>query len=210
MNNLSRFDRLAATWDTPARIELARAVGEAIISQTPLTRDINMLDYGAGTGLLSLFLLPRVGSVTAMDSSPGMLKVLEEKIAASALTSMHLFPQSLKAEDLPKGYFQLITSSMVLHHIRDVEQLLTELYTALCPGGTICIADLDTEPHCFHDEDAAGGVYHFGFDRNELAEKLKSIGFSNIYAKTAHVIRKPVPAGGERDFPVFLITGRKS
>ncbi|MHB0955027.1 MAG: methyltransferase domain-containing protein [Pirellulaceae bacterium] len=75
------FDQSAATWDNePRRIALMKAVGEAILQEARPTNDMDILDYGCGTGLVSLFLLPHIRSVTGADNSPGMLEVLNQKI----------------------------------------------------------------------------------------------------------------------------------
>ena len=66
------FDQSAGTWDNePRRIALMRAVGQAILREAQPTSDMDVLDYGCGTGLVSLFLLPHVRSVTGADNSPG-------------------------------------------------------------------------------------------------------------------------------------------
>ena len=83
---MSRFDQSAATWDNkPERIALAKAVGEAILREAKPTGDMDILDYGCGTGLVSLFLLPHVHSMTGVDSSSGMLDVLNKKIQIDVL-----------------------------------------------------------------------------------------------------------------------------
>ena len=78
----AHFDEAARDWDNePRRVALMRAIGEAILREAKPTSDMDVLDYGCGTGLIGLFLLPHVHSVTGADNSPGMLKVLREKIA---------------------------------------------------------------------------------------------------------------------------------
>ena len=78
----SYFDQASAAWDDqPQRVRLMKMIGEAIVREARLTKAMNVLDYGCGTGLVSLFLLPYVHSVTGADSSPGMLEVLTRKIA---------------------------------------------------------------------------------------------------------------------------------
>ena len=67
----NHFDQSAATWDSePRRIALMQAVGEAILWEARPTREFNALDYGCGTGLVSLFLLPYVRSVTGDLHTP--------------------------------------------------------------------------------------------------------------------------------------------
>ena len=39
---------------------MAKGIGEKILEEANPTKDIDVLDYGCGTGLLGLFLLPHV------------------------------------------------------------------------------------------------------------------------------------------------------
>jgi SAM-dependent methyltransferase len=85
----SHFDQAAPTWDdNPSRIALMKAVGEAILRQVQPTAEMDVLDYGCGTGLVGLFLLPHVGSVTGADNSAGMLDMLRKKIEGGGLGNM--------------------------------------------------------------------------------------------------------------------------
>ena len=67
-----------------------KAVGEAILREVRATTDMDVLDYGCGTGLVSLFLLSHVRSVTGADSSPGMLQVLNKQIVEGGIVNMHV------------------------------------------------------------------------------------------------------------------------
>jgi precorrin-6B methylase 2 len=49
------FDKEAAAWDEqPARVQLAGDVAAAIVRQVTLRTDMDVLDFGCGTGLLTL------------------------------------------------------------------------------------------------------------------------------------------------------------
>ena len=204
----NHFDTAAANWDAEARrVELAKAVGEAILRQVQPTRGMDVLDYGCGTGLLGLFLLPHVRNVTGADSSPGMLQVLEDKIQAGGLQRMRTERLDLERDPVPESRYHLIVANMVMHHVDHIETLLTAFYKMLLPGGTLAIADLDTEPGLFHGPDVGTSVYHHGFDRNAFKDRLYRAGFIDVKDTTAHVIHKPIPNGELHAFPVFLIVG---
>ncbi len=85
---------------------------------------MDALDFGCGTGLLTLRPQPLARSITGMDSSPAMLEVLKDKIAKSGLANVHLQFCDLEHQALPDGSYNLVTSSMTLHHIRKTAPLL--------------------------------------------------------------------------------------
>jgi hypothetical protein len=73
----------------------------------------------------------------------------------------------------------------------------------------LAIADLDAEPGLFHDPAAAENVYYHGFERRAFEDRLRRAGFMDAEAVTAHVIHKPIATGEMREFPVFLMIGRR-
>ena len=207
---ISYFDQAAATWDdNPSRIALMKAVGEGILREAQPTKSMDVLDYGCGTGLVGLYLLPHVRSVTGADNSAGMLDVLQEKIKNGGLDNMRTMRLDLEHDRVPTDRYHLVVSSMTLHHIADTRIILGAFHQMLHPRGLLCIADLDTEPGVFHTPDVAPSVHHQGFDRGGLKAELAEIGFNDLRDITAHTIRKPIENDGERDFPVFLFVARK-
>lgn len=206
-NGKRNFDQEAAQWDlNPGRVKLASEIGRAILREIPLTPDMDVLDFGCGTGLLTLALQPYVRSITGVDSSRGMLDVLNRKIFEGNLTNVITRYVDLDQGDVLSGAFHLTVSSMTLHHIRDVGPLLKQFQRILNPSGLMCIADLDEEGGRFHTSNE--GVFHFGFDRQKLARQFESAGFQNVRAVQAASMEKPV-AGGMHTFTVFLMIGMK-
>ena len=128
----NHFDQAAATWDdNPMRIALMRAVGEAILREARPTKDMDVLDYGCGTGLVGLYLLPHVRSVTGADNSVGMLDVLHKKIKDGGLGNMRTVRLDLEHDPVPAGRYHLVVSSMALHHIADTPGVLGAFYQLL-------------------------------------------------------------------------------
>jgi 2-polyprenyl-3-methyl-5-hydroxy-6-metoxy-1,4-benzoquinol methylase len=203
------FDRAALFWDEkPGRVHLAEDVAGAILREIPLDRGMDCLDFGCGTGLLTLLIAPRVGTVTAADGSRGMLDVLNGKIARAGWTGVTTLLADLDGDDPLGGPYHLAASSMTLHHIRDVPALLGRVRAALHPGGWLALADLDEEGGRFHDDNQ--GVYHFGFARPALAADVAAAGFRSVRTVTAARVPKKTGAGEVCEFTVFLLTARKS
>ena len=203
----SRFDRLAAEWDSnPARVTLARQVARAMAARLPLGPQTALLDLGAGTGLLSLALLPHVGRVTAVDSSAEMTRVLTDKIRSRGLASIQVMHADIQSAPLPRESFDVIVSSMVLHHLPDVPAALLALRACLKPAGWIALADLDAEDGSFHPD--RSGVFHNGFDRATLARWLLDAGYVEPEAGEAATLDKPGADGRLRHYSIFMITAR--
>ncbi|MFO7765039.1 MAG: class I SAM-dependent methyltransferase [Pelovirga sp.] len=200
------FDAKASRWDTdPKKIARAEAVAKGICAMVPLHAAMRTLEYGCGTGLLGFALQPHVGKLIFADSSPGMLDVVEQKIAAADNANLSSRLLDLDKDPAPPECFDLICSLMTLHHVGDYQGLLTKFYQLLHPGGYLCVADLDTEDGSFHNSDFAG---HQGFDRDVLHHQLQQIGFDHIRFKTVfEVVRGEAEAA--RRYPVFLMVCRR-
>jgi len=200
--NFDLFSHKSKSWDMNSkRVTNAQSIAQSISNNIYLSQNMHIMDFGAGTGLLSYFLSPLVGKVTAIDNSPSMLQVFQEK------ASLFNCPTNILELDLTKElpttlFYNGIVSSMTIHHIQDIEDILTKMYSMLPDGGFIALADLDTEDGSFHSDNT--GVFHYGFDRDELREIAQKVGFKMIQFETVSIINK-----AHNDFSVFLMTAIK-
>lgn len=201
------FESVAANWDSnPTRLQIAHDVAAAIMREVQLSPEMDVLDYGCGTGLVAMQLQPHVKSVCGADSSPAMLEVLKGKIATLQLGNVGTQLVDFERGAHATGQYDLIVSSMVTHHVPDTAALFKEWARLLKPGGRIAFADLDTEDGAFHGDNT--GVFHLGFDRTRLRELLLAAGFGEVRDTTATVVHKEVE-GRPRDFPIFLIAAQR-
>ena len=202
------FNKDAAQWDAnPGRVKLANEVADAIIREAAPANNMDALDFGCGTGLVTLRLQPLVRTIIGADSSPGMLGVLENKIRTQGLKNVETRFVDFDKGDLIDGRFNLLVSSMTLHHVPDTARLFKQWHDLLLPGGLLCFADLDAEDGSFHGDNT--GVFHLGFDRDHLKKLLLAAGFRDIRGTTATTMMRDIEGKGEKAFPVFLIVARK-
>ncbi len=202
------FDKEATTWDeVPARVKLANDIATAISNEILLTSSMDVLDFGCGTGLLTLRLHPVVHSITGVDSSRGMIDVLKAKIDRQNLPNVKTQYLDPEKGDILEGTYHLVVSGMTLHHVKEIRPLLDQFSRILIPSGYLCIADLDLDDGQFHDNN--DGIFHFGFDRALLRRDFMEAGFDDIRDMTAAELMKPGSEGEIRPFTVFLMMGRK-
>ena len=202
------FDKAASHWDEdPGRVKLAKDIAGAILKAADIGPDTVALDYGCGTGLLTLGLQPYVRHITGMDSSQGMLDILNRKIRQFSLgnVSSTLFDLE-KGGSLERGY-DLVTCSMTLHHSENPDLLIQKLSEGLRPGGYLCLADLDPDGGKFHGDNR--GVLHFGFERSFLLRNFAESGLADVRIATAAEVAKKDDQGEMRIFSVFLIVGQR-
>ncbi|MBW8329395.1 MAG: methyltransferase domain-containing protein [Thiobacillus sp.] len=202
----AHFDSKARQWDdNPVFRERGLKIAEAVRKAVPLHRQMNALDYGCGTGLLSFPLKDELGAILLADSSRGMLEVVAEKIAAQGVNNMTPVKLDLLSDPPPAQRFDLIATAMTLHHVPDTNHILRIFHDLLQPGGYLCIADLDREDGSFHGPEVD---VHHGFDRAELGRRTEQAGFADMQFQTVFSITKERESGS-RDYPVFLMTARR-
>ncbi len=198
------FDKAAATWDNkPRRVQLAEKISAAI-AKLPLNTTMSGMEFGCGTGLVSLALAPKLKKLTALDTSQGMLDVLQEKIDEQQLDNMHCLNADI-FQDAYRERYDLIICSMTLHHLEDAAGLLKRFSELLNPGGYLAVADLVTEDGSFHDP-AVKGIHHDGFSTEALEKTLTAQGIINIHSDIVHTIKKETT---QKEYQIFLLTGQK-
>ena len=188
-------------------MKLGQDVAAAIRRELPLTPDMVALDYGCGSGLVTLGLQQFVGRITGADSSKGMLEVLTRKLEAGGITNVDTQLIDLERQQRLAGSYDLIVSSMTMHHVEDVAALVGSFVQGLNPGGWLALADLETEDGGFHED--LTGVLHHGFDRDFFRSVFAKNDLTDIRIATAATIEKPDGSGGHRLYPVLLCLARK-
>ena len=203
-SNSDLFLSKSKNWDLKSRrVQNAKKIAEAISKNIPLNKNMHILDFGAGTGLLSYFISDKVKKITAIDNSPSMLEVLKEKVEEKKFSCpVEVIEADITKENIQNIKVDGIISSMTIHHIEDIENLFKIFYKMLNENGFIALADLDKENGTFHSDNK--GVFHFGFDRDELKKIAEKIGFEMINFETVNEINKP-----NGNFFVFLMTAFK-
>jgi tRNA (cmo5U34)-methyltransferase len=199
---MNEFDSRAREWDKDKmHMERSVAIAAELEKMIQLDHSMKVLEYGAGTGILSFLLKDRFSKITLMDSSQEMIKVCLEKVDYYQADHIKPIWFDLEHSDYAST-FDLIYNQMVLHHINDIEPIFKKFYSLLNDGGYLAIADLFPEDGSFHGPDVK---VHLGFEPEMLKETLKSTGFKNIEYRTCFEMKRE----SGKLFPVFLLVAKK-
>ena len=171
------FEQMANRYDTEERMELARVIVEEVRPELQNSKSKSLIDYGSGTGLVSLELADLVDSVLLVDSSQQMLEVAKAKISRRGITNSKVLFSDF-TQETPELKADIVLLSLVLLHIPDTTRILQELFSILNHGGKLIIIDFDKNDKINHPK------VHNGFSHEELKNRLSEVGFKSIEMKT--------------------------
>ncbi|MBE6172479.1 MAG: class I SAM-dependent methyltransferase, partial [Enterococcus faecium] len=143
------------------------------------THDQKLIDYGGGTGLVTLPFASRFKEVIIIDSAAGMLAMADKKIKEAKQANVRTLELDA-TKDLPAEKADIILLSLVLLHIPETKVILKQLSQMLHPSGKLYIVDFDKNEKIQHPK------VHNGFDHEELREQLKLAGFKPLSIETFH------------------------
>jgi len=244
---MSRFDADAATWDDMVALkDLSAATANACRNAVGYCA-ARTLDFGTGTGLVAANLLnpdnPGTLQVVGVDTSDGMLEQFHGKakrftegqmVGVNCMledeTSLAKAMQGLP-DDVPRKSFDLITSQLAYHHIKDITAMTKTLAKYLCPGGVLCIVDYEATPHSmqFHPtsklQDSDDVFHPKGFTKDELKSAFEAAGLIGVQVETIHTMHKrdqesehldhaaalKAREAGESlmEFPILAVSGKR-
>ena len=144
------FDGTAADYDRIERL-IGFGSGSAYrrdaLNRAGLTRDMQVLDVGVGTGLVARQAVAIVGNpacVTGLDPSPGMLR------NACVPAGVRLVEGCAENIPYPDASFDFVSMGYALRHIADLSVAFCEFFRVLRPGGRLCILEVTRPENRFH------------------------------------------------------------
>lgn len=97
------------------------------------------LDFGCGGGVMLPFLAERSDRVLAADVDLTALRKLSAHLRLPSNVEL-CDARQVKLSDLPAASVDVILALDVLEHVRELEDVLEELYRLLAPGGELIVS----------------------------------------------------------------------
>ena len=172
------FNYKAESFDSPKNIFIADLIRQEVEKQIVDFSDKRILDFGSGTGLVTLPLAAQSKSVMLVDMSDKRLGQARLKVEKQAIDNVYLLQQDLLTNPLDQ-LFDIIVVSRVLHHMPNVEKTLAMFRNHLVEDGQLFIADF-----------VKTDVNHHGFHLAELEGKLSQSGFSSVKSQIIYSVEE--------------------
>lgn len=147
-DNREWFQEWANEYDnTLGKVKRHHKLLDLVVTLSGIKRNDQVLDIGCGTGLLSLkFLNTTDCTITAIDSSAQMLKILREKIEKCNLTGkIRCEQKTAEVMDFRSSQFDIVASTVALHHVKCKEPVINNIFGYLKDGGRFVIGEIDMD-----------------------------------------------------------------
>lgn len=170
------FARHAGEWDSlrslhspdaPVEAALSRALGRSSLGA--------LLDVGTGTGRMAQLFAPRASHVTALDSSPEMLRIARARLQDLPADQVDLVQGDFMALPFEASQFDTVLFHQVLHYALAPEQVLAEAARVSRPGARIAVVDFAA-----HDREELRSQHahaRLGFSDEQMLSLLTDAGF---------------------------------
>ena len=147
--------------------------------------DMEVLEFGCGTGSTAIAHAPYVKSIRAIDISPKMIEIAKGKAEAAGVENVAFEVATIEDFSAPDGSFDAVMGHSILHLLADKEAALAKVHRLLKPGGvfvgsTVCIAERMAWFKLIAPLGKAIGLMPLVkvFDRTHLEESLAAAGFT--------------------------------
>jgi ArsR family transcriptional regulator len=162
---------------------------------------LEVVDFGCGTGALTVELARWAGHVTAIDRNASALAKAETEAARLGFENITFLSADLAKLPLEGASVDLVVVSQSLHHVDSVEAVLAEGARLLKPGGRIVVLEL--LPHDEAWVRARLGHQHQGLDPEVVEQAMRAVGLEATRAV-------PAPRDSSSPFKAFLVTGTRT
>lgn len=108
--------------------------------------EMEILEFGCGTGSTAISHAPYVKHILALDFSSRMIEICREKAAAANIDNITFQCSGFDEFSAPDASYDAILALNILHLLENWEEVIVRVYRMLKPGGvfvtsTPCIGD---------------------------------------------------------------------
>ncbi|GBO83491.1 SAM-dependent methyltransferase [Marinobacter adhaerens] len=145
-SSISFWNRSAARYAQRPIADQNAYLRKIALTQKYLNPEMDVLEFGCGTGSTALIHAPRVRSYLATDASPRMIDIARKRKTEKSADNLRFVVATLDDMQHRQQAFDVILGLNILHLLRDPERAIQQVSSMLKPGGvfisnTACLQD---------------------------------------------------------------------
>ncbi|MDX1489265.1 MAG: class I SAM-dependent methyltransferase, partial [Acidiferrobacterales bacterium] len=140
------WDRIAPSYSKQPIADSASYARKLAATQALMRADMQVLEFGCGTGSTALEHAPHVAHIEATDVSAAMIGIGREKAEDAGIDNITFRQAGVEDFEAPDGSYDMVLALNLLHLVPDRTAALAKIHRLLKPGGffvssTVCLAD---------------------------------------------------------------------
>ena len=147
MDQSSKFwDRIAERYSKRPVADEATYAKKLQVTRDYFRPDMEVLEFGCGTGSTAITHSPYVKHIQAIDISSKMIEIAQDKSEAGNVRNVTFTRSSIDEMDLSDQSLDAVLGLSILHLLENKEEVIAKVHKVLKPGGifissTACIGD---------------------------------------------------------------------
>lgn len=147
MNQSAKFwDKIAERYSKQPIADEAAYQKKLEITRGYFRPDMNVLEFGCGTGSTAIIHAPYVRHIRAIDISANMIEIARAKADAQNIDNITFEQATIEDISVAEQSLDVVLGLSILHLLADKEAAIAKVYKMLKPGGlfvtsTACLGD---------------------------------------------------------------------
>ena len=182
------WDRIAERYSKKPIANEAAYQKKLEITREYFRPDMEVLEFGCGTGSTAIAHAPYVRHLQAIDVSSKMIDIAEDKTESEGIINVTFKCSSIDDFSVPDQTFDAVLGHSVLHLLDNKEEVISRVHKMLRPGGlfvtsTACLGDMRILFRIIAPVGRVLGFFPFVrvFTVKELEDSLTNAGFEVAY-----------------------------
>lgn len=144
--SINFWDRIADRYAKKPVADEATYQQKLAVTQQYFRPDMNVLEFGCGTGSTAIVHAPHVKTYHAIDVSPKMIAIAQRKLADTGIDNLTFSAAPIEEVEVADGSLDAVLGLSILHLLNDHDAAIRRVYKMLKPGGvfvssTACLSD---------------------------------------------------------------------
>ena len=140
------WDRIAVRYSKKPVTDEAAYQKKLDVTRSYFRPEMEVLEFGCGTGSTAIAHAPYVKHIHAIDISPKMIQIAQAKARANKVSNITFEVSMIEDLDLPDNSFDVALGLSILHLLEDMDAAIAKVSRILKPGGifvtsTVCLGD---------------------------------------------------------------------